>query len=31
MELFASKTDYRNREFVVEDIDGRWIYFGIKE
>ena len=25
------KTDYHNREFVVEDIDGRWIYFGIKE
>ena len=24
-------TDYRNREFVIEDIDGRWIYFGIKE
>ena len=25
------KTDYHNREFVLEDIDGRWIYFGIKE
>ena len=25
------KTDYHNREFVVEDIDGRWIGFGIKE
>lgn len=25
------KTDYQNREFVVEDIDGRWLYFGIKE
>jgi catechol 2,3-dioxygenase-like lactoylglutathione lyase family enzyme len=23
-------TDYHNREFVVEDIDGRWIGFGIK-
>lgn len=23
-------TDYANREFVVEDIDGRWIAFGIK-
>jgi len=23
-------TDYNNREFVVEDIDGRWIVFGIK-
>lgn len=25
------ETDYHNREFVVEDIDGRWIGFGIKE
>ena len=25
------KTDYTNREFTVEDIDGRWIAFGIKE
>ena len=25
------KTDYHNWEFVIEDIDGRWIYFGIKE
>ncbi len=24
------KTDYHNQEFVIEDIDGRWIYFGIK-
>ena len=24
-------TDYRNREFVVEDIDGRWLAFGLKE
>lgn len=23
-------TDYHNTEFVVEDIDGRWIGFGIK-
>lgn len=23
-------TDYNNREFVVEDINGRWIAFGIK-
>lgn len=23
-------TDYHNKEFVVEDIDGRWIGFGIK-
>ena len=23
-------TDYRNTEFVLEDIDGRWIAFGIK-
>lgn len=26
-----SHTDYHNQEFVVEDIDGRWIGFGIKE
>jgi len=26
-----SVTDYNNKEFVVEDIDGRWIAFGIKE
>ena len=25
------KTDYQNSEFVIEDVDGRWIYFGIKE
>ncbi|WP_455718743.1 VOC family protein [Anaerosporobacter sp.] len=25
------KTDYHNQEFVIEDIDGRWIGFGIKE
>lgn len=24
-------TDYNNKEFVVEDIDGRWIAFGIKQ
>ncbi|WP_274307064.1 VOC family protein [Solibacillus daqui] len=23
-------TDYNNKEFVIEDIDGRWIAFGIK-
>jgi len=23
-------TDYHNQEFVVEDIDGRWLGFGIK-
>ena len=23
-------TDYQNREFVVEDIDGRWLAFGLK-
>jgi len=23
-------TDYRNREFVIEDIDGRWLAFGLK-
>lgn len=26
-----AKTDYHNREFVIEDIDGRWLGFGIKE
>ena len=25
------KTDDHNHEFAIEDIDGRWIYFGIKE
>ncbi len=25
------KTDYHHQEFVVEDIDGRWIGFGFKE
>ena len=25
-----SITDYQNREFVVEDIDGRWLAFGLK-
>jgi catechol 2,3-dioxygenase-like lactoylglutathione lyase family enzyme len=24
-------TEYHNQEFVVEDVDGRWIGFGIKE
>ena len=24
-------TDYHNRELVIEDIDGRWIAFGLKE
>lgn len=24
-------TDYKNNEFVIEDIDERWIAFGIKE
>ncbi len=28
---YLHKTDYHNQEFVIEDIDGRWIYFGIKE
>lgn len=23
-------TDYNNKEFVIEDIDGRWIGFGVK-
>lgn len=26
-----SVTDYQNYEFVIEDIDGRWIAFGLKE
>ena len=26
-----NKTDYNNREFVIEDIDGRYIAFGLKE
>ncbi|MBE0338737.1 VOC family protein [Paenibacillus sp. 23TSA30-6] len=26
-----SNTDYNNKEFVIEDVDGRWIAFGIKE
>lgn len=26
-----NKTDYNNKEFVIEDIDGRWIAFGLKE
>jgi hypothetical protein len=24
-------TDYRNKEFVIEDIDGRWLAFGLKQ
>lgn len=24
-------TDYNNREFVLEDIDGRWLGFGVKQ
>jgi len=24
-------TDYNNLEFVLEDIDGRWIAFGMKQ
>ncbi|MBP1546894.1 MAG: glyoxalase, partial [Oscillospiraceae bacterium] len=23
-------TDYQNSEFVIEDIDGRWLAFGLK-
>lgn len=29
--LPLTKTDYNNKEFVIEDIDGRWIAFGLKE
>jgi uncharacterized glyoxalase superfamily protein PhnB len=25
-----STTDYQNREFVIEDIDGRWLAIGLK-
>ena len=25
-----TNTDYHNEEFVIEDIDGRWLGFGIK-
>ena len=25
-----NNTDYNNKEFVIEDIDGRWLGFGIK-
>ena len=24
-------TDYQNKEFVIEDLDGRWLAFGLKE
>lgn len=24
-------TDYKNKEFVIEDPDGRWLAFGLKE
>lgn len=24
-------TDYQNNEFVVEDVDGRWLAFGVKQ
>lgn len=27
----VQKTEFHNTEFVLEDIDGRWIGFGIKE
>jgi hypothetical protein len=26
-----AKTDYQNTELVIEDIDGRWIAFGMKK
>lgn len=26
-----TQTDYNNREFVIEDMDGRYIAFGLKE
>ena len=24
-------TDYQNKEFVIEDIDGRWLAYGLKQ
>ena len=24
-------TDYHNKEFIIEDIDGRWLAFGLKQ
>lgn len=27
----CSLTDYQNQEFVIEDCDGRWLAFGLKE
>lgn len=27
---YLNTTDYQNKEFVVEDIDGRWLAFGLK-
>lgn len=29
--ISLNKTDYNNNEFVIEDIDWRWIAFGLKE
>lgn len=26
-----ARTDYHNGEFVIEDVDGRWIGFGVKD
>lgn len=26
-----SITDYQNKEFVIEDIDGRWLAYGLKQ
>jgi catechol 2,3-dioxygenase-like lactoylglutathione lyase family enzyme len=26
-----TKTDYQNKEFVIEDLDSRWLGFGMKE
>jgi hypothetical protein len=26
-----SKTNYGNLEFVIEDVDGRWIAIGLKQ
>ena len=26
-----TETDYQNKEFVIQDIDGRWLAFGLKQ
>ena len=31
LSISLCKTDYDNKEFVIEDIDERWIAFGFKK